>query len=141
MRAHDLLVLLCCHLNHIAKSRRLIQLLNRLSQLPTVCEFRGKKEWYISHRSDNYSGESMKNGHAQWFHELYRRFPGIHCGAREITAFSMERTDISQISRSSSVPTCRVRVSKNLEGTLDGVPAAFCLAVTYVLSALVRVSH
>lgn len=74
-------------------------------------------------------------------HELYRRFPGVRCGAREIMALSMERTDVSQISRSSSVPTCRVRVSENLEGTLDGVPAAFCLAVTYVLSALVRVSH
>jgi len=81
-------------------------------------------------------------GARPWFHRAsYIVDFRVYIVAQEITALFVERTDVSQISRSSSVPICRVRVSENLEGTLDGVPAAFRLAVTYVLSALVRVSH
>lgn len=84
----------------------------------TVPEFTRKKKMHPL-------GLSFRQIREEWTRavfslcELYRRFPGVHCGAREITALSMERTDVSQISRSSSVPTCRVRVSENLEGELS----------------------
>lgn len=110
---------------------------NRLSQSLQFASFAGKR--HILHRS----GESVRNGRAPWFHrKLYRRFPGVHCGVREITALSIEHTDVSQISRSSSVPTCRVRVSENLEGTLDGVPRSVWRWLMYCqLSCGSRIKH
>jgi len=66
----------------------------------------------------------------------------VYVAAYEKSRRSIEHTDISQISWSSSVPTCRVRVSENLEGTLDGVPHSVWRWLMYCqLSYGSRIKH
>lgn len=117
---------LCYCLSRLSMNRRLFQ------HLPCsrVVFREGKKR--ILRRSDYHSGESVRNGLRGF---TVRVIPSISgCMLRRTWSHGTYKTYRRFCDRP---PICQARISTNLERTIDGVPAAFYLAVTYVLSALV----
>lgn len=112
----SVLEVLCYCLSRLSMNRRLFR---HLYIVFARCVSRGKKCAF-------YAVQIIIRANPWGFTlcELYRRFPGVRYGAREIT----ERNKIYRRFYDRP-PICRAYISGNLEGTVDGVPAAFYLAV------------